>query len=108
MGSDYLSNKTRGFLPNEDPLRSVKNSSQATNLIANISSELPKLLLTNKIRPTIDKLDKDELSFSLDDYDQADLNLLFAQLSFVSHAYVWGDLKPIKPYLPVLLNLGSV
>ncbi len=96
MGSDYLSNKTRGFLPNEDPLRSVKNSSQATNLIANISSELPKLLLTNKIRPTIDKLDKDELSFSLDDYDQADLNLLFAQLSFVSHAYVWGDLKPTK------------
>jgi len=92
----------RGFLPEATPLRVVQNKTTSTDIIGNVAAELPKLLLTNQIRPTIDKLKN--LDLHLDDHSLEEQELLFAQLSFIAHAYVWGDLKPVQN-LPH--NIGS-
>ena len=46
----------RGFLPEATPLRAVQNKTANTYIINNVAMELPKLLLTNQIRPTINKI----------------------------------------------------
>ena len=50
------------FFPKTPPLKSFKTKSKSLNLLSNIASSLPKLLLTNKVQPTIDRLNKDALS----------------------------------------------
>ena len=81
-------------MPETTPLRVVQNKTTSTDVIGNVALELPKLLLTNQIRPTIDKINY--LDIHLDDHSLEEQELLFAQLSFIAHAYVWGDLKPVQ------------
>ena len=50
----YITNG--GFLPEATPLKVVQNKTASTDLIGNVALELPKLLLTNQIRPTIGKI----------------------------------------------------
>ena len=94
----------RGFLPETTPLRVVQNKTTSTDVIGNVALELPKLLLTNQIRPTIDKIKN--LDLHLDDHSLGEQELLFAQLSFIAHAYVWGDLKPVQNLPKTLVHLG--
>ena len=84
----------RGFLPEATPLKAVLNTTASTEIINNVALELPKLLLTNQIRPTINKIKN--LDLHLNDHSLEEQELLFAQLSFIAHAYVWGDLKPVQ------------
>ena len=46
----------RGFLPSKTPIRSINSKSSAVLHINELTKELPKLMLTNKLRTQINKL----------------------------------------------------
>jgi len=106
----------RGFLPKKVPSQSYSIDSNSCSRIEEICSNLPKLLLTGKVQSTIDGLSKNDLSIKqlLVNQMGKDLKLAMAQLSFIAHAYIWGDVKPhgklpealAKPWVEVAKHLG--
>ena len=96
----------QGFLPQKVPSKSYSVQSKSCDRIQEIASNLPKLLLTGKVQSAINKLSPKDLS--IDDLliNQAgqDLKLAMSHLSFIAHAYIWGDNKPNESIPLVLAN----
>jgi len=79
---------TRGFLPDEDPLPRLPPAFDAWEEVA---QRLPKLLLSDRLRDTLEGLSPfpDE-PLATDRERERAMQLL----SFLSHAYVWGGDEP--------------
>ena len=45
----------RGFLPSETPIKVIDSKNSAVSNISELTNELPKLMLTNKLRTQINK-----------------------------------------------------
>ncbi len=74
-----------GFLPAADPLRELPNGFAAWE---DIATELPRLIVSGKVRERVHALPElapDELT------ENAELRRAMLLLSFIGHAYVWGD-----------------
>ena len=86
------------FLPSKDPLNEYKTSSKSLDRLADIADQLPKLLLTSKIQNNINSLKINDLSVDLliKNKNIRELKLAMVQLSFISHAYIWGAKTPSK------------
>jgi indoleamine 2,3-dioxygenase len=86
------------FLPYKDPLKEYKSSSTSLNRLADIADQLPKLLLTNNVQKIINSLNTNDLSVGLliKNKNIRELKLAMVQLSFISHAYIWGAKSPSK------------
>ena len=50
----------KGFLPKEPPLREYQKSSPSLDRLQEIAHNLPKLLLTSQVQPTVESLTKNE------------------------------------------------
>jgi len=106
----------KGFLPKKAPAKSFSIESESCSRIEEICNNLPKLLLTGKVQQTINKLSKKDLSIKQLLVNQLgqDLKLAMSQLSFIAHAYIWGDIKPhgtlpealAKPWVEVSKHQG--
>ena len=86
----------KGFLPKEPPLREYQKSSPSLDRLQEIAHNLPKLLLTSQVQPTVESLTKDDLSIQeiLESNSEREIRLAMVHLSFISHAYVLGGGKP--------------
>ncbi|MDC0529176.1 indoleamine 2,3-dioxygenase [Gammaproteobacteria bacterium] len=86
------------FLPSKDPLNEYITSSKSLDRLADIADQLPKLLLTSKIQNNINSLKINDLSVDLliKNKNIRELKLAMVQLSFISHAYIWGAKTPSK------------
>ena len=64
------------------------------------------MLLTGKVQSTINKLSPKDLSIDdlLINQASQDLKLAMSHLSFIAHAYIWGDNKPNESIPSVLAN----
>ena len=93
------------FFPKTVPLKSFTTKSKSLDLLSNIASSLPKLLLTNKVQPTVDNLNKNALSVKklFTNKNIKELNLAMSHLSFIAHAYIWGGAKP-NSVLPEVIS----
>ena len=93
------------FLGKKEPLKIYKTQSKSLKKISAVASQLPKLLLTNQVQKTIDALDKNDFSvqkiIKLNSKDE--INLAMSQISFIGHAYIWGDSKP-RQVLPEVIS----
>ena len=106
----------KGFLPKNAPAKSYSIDSDSCSRIEEICNNLPKLLLTGKVQATINKLSKKDLSIKhlLVNQIGQDLKLAMSQLSFIAHAYIWGDTKPhgklpealAKPWVEIANHQG--
>ena len=96
----------QGFLPQKVPSRSYSVQSDSCDRIQEIAFNLPKLLLTGKVQSAINKLSPKDLSIDdlLINQASQDLKLAMAHLSFIAHAYIWGDNKPNESIPSVLAN----
>ena len=96
----------QGFLPQKVPSKSYSVESDSCDRIQEIASNLPKLLLTGKVQSTINKLSPKDLSIDdlLINQASQDLKLAMSHLSFIAHAYIWGDNKPNESIPSVLAN----
>jgi indoleamine 2,3-dioxygenase len=88
----------KSFLPSRDPLNEYKTSSKSLDRLADIADQLPKLLLTSKIQKNVNSLKINDLSVDLliKNKNIRELKLAMVQLSFISHAYIWGAKTPSK------------
>ena len=93
------------FFPKTPPLKTYKTKAKSLKNLENISSFLPKLLLTNKVQSTINSMNKN--SFSVDvllkNKNIKEINLAMVHLSFIAHSYIWGGDKPQK-ILPEVIS----
>ena len=93
------------FFPKTPPLKTYKTKAKSLKNLENISSLLPKLLLTNKVQSTINSMNKN--SFSVDvllkNKNMKEINLAMVHLSFIAHSYIWGGDKPQK-ILPEVIS----
>ncbi|MDQ7030167.1 MAG: indoleamine 2,3-dioxygenase [Ardenticatenia bacterium] len=80
----------RGFLPSEDPLRRLPAAYDEWEEVAH---ELPKLLVARQVRARLDALPV--LSTEAIN-TEAELERAMLLLSFFGHAYVWGDIPPVR------------
>ena len=96
----------QGFLPQKVPSKSYSVQSESCDRIQEIASNLPKLLLTGKVQSAINKLSPKDLSIDdlLVNQASQDLKLAMSHLSFIAHAYIWGDNKPNESIPSVLAN----
>ena len=104
------------FLPRKDPLRSYKTSSKSLGLLEDLSSQLPKLLLTGSIQSIINNLKPGDLSTKkiIKNGDIQEIKLAMNHLSFIAHAYIWGSKNPQKilpeviaqPWVEIASKLG--
>ena len=96
----------QGFLPQKVPSKSYSVQSESCDRIQEIASNLPKLLLTGKLQSAINKLSPKDLSIDdlLINQASQDLKLAMSHLSFIAHAYIWGDNKPNESIPSVLAN----
>jgi len=83
-----------GFLGTHEPLKSFTIPSSSLNNLENIATEIPKLLLTGSLQKQINSLNANEFCIDALVDDPANLNLAMNFLSFLSHAYIWGDSEP--------------
>jgi indoleamine 2,3-dioxygenase len=99
---------TQGFLPVQDPLTKLPNNFAQWD---NIANSLSKLLMSNQLRKIIDDMPPfptDKLS------TQHQIERAMLILSFLGHAYVWGDKMTTttipaslaKPWYEVATQLG--
>ena len=105
-----------GFLPDKFPVSEYSASSSSLSRLHQIANSLPKLLLTSRVRRTIDALQKDDLSIDelLATGPEKDLRFAMVQLSFIAHAYIWGGSAAkgklpeavSKPWVQVAAVLG--
>ena len=93
------------FFPKTPPLKSFKTKAKSLNLLSKIASSLPKLLLTNKVQPTLDCLDRNAFSVNklFLNKNSKEINLAMSHLSFIAHAYIWGGAKP-NSVLPEVIS----
>tara|TARA_B100000700_G_scaffold143505_1_gene159495 strand:+ start:313 stop:1455 length:1143 start_codon:yes stop_codon:yes gene_type:complete len=93
------------FLPKKPPINSYNTRSKSLDLLENISSQLPKLLLTNKVQSKINKLKINDLSVDIliKNKKTKEINLAMAHLSFIAHAYIWGGISPQR-ILPEVIS----
>ena len=84
------------FLPKKDPLRTYKTNSRSLKKLENVASNLPKLLLTNKVQKTINSLNVNSFSVNkiIKEESNEEINLAMSHLSFIAHSYIWGGNKP--------------
>ena len=84
------------FLPKKDPLRTYKTNSRSLRKLENVASNLPKLLLTNKVQKTINSLNINSFSVNkiIKEESKEEINLAMSHLSFIAHSYIWGGNKP--------------
>ena len=96
----------QGFLPQKVPSKSYSVQSESCDRIQEIASNLPKLLVTGKVQSAINKLSPKDLSIDdlLINQASQDLKLAMSHLSFIAHAYIWGDNKPNESIPSVLAN----
>ncbi|HVY53372.1 MAG TPA: hypothetical protein VHA13_02515 [Gammaproteobacteria bacterium] len=89
-------NLSRGFLPLSDPL---KHLPQAFSAWTDLSDQLPKFLVSNQFKSKLKSLPLFPISKlkSPEEYERAMLIL-----SFLGHAYVWGDKIPAS-HIPSIL-----
>ena len=84
------------FFSSKPPLKTFKTKSKSLIKLSSVASHLPKLLLTNKVQPTINNLSIN--AFSIDilikNKNIKEINLAMSHLSFIAHAYIWGSNKP--------------
>ena len=87
------------FLPYTDPLKNYITKTKSLNRLANIADQLPKLLLTGGVQKNIKSLKVNDLSVKslVKNNNARELNLAMVQLSFISHAYIWGA-KPLQKF----------
>jgi len=81
----YEINLERGFLPSPDPLDRLPGEFAAWEAAAR---ELPKLLVTGRVRALIERLPVLDAQRLAQDRERRRAMLL---LSFLGHAYVWGE-----------------
>ena len=109
---------TLSFLPTTPPAQTYsKYSSKSLDRLQDIASNLPKLLLTGTVQSTIDSLSAKDLSVNelFIENRIKNIKLAMVHLSFISHAYIWGGLKPqqslpeviTSPWVKVAKILGS-
>ena len=93
------------FFPKTPPLKSFKTKAKSLNLLSKIASSLPKLLLTNKVQPTVDCLDRNAFSVNklFLNKNSKEINLAMSHLSFIAHAYIWGGARP-NSVLPEVIS----
>ncbi|MDJ0735340.1 MAG: indoleamine 2,3-dioxygenase [Nostocaceae cyanobacterium] len=84
----YEIDLVRGFLPKEDPLECLPSEFKAWECIA---SEVSVLLMTDKLRSSLEKLSPPKIS-RLENEGQ--IRRAFLLLSVFGNAYVWGGRKP--------------
>lgn len=91
-----------GFLGQNDPLKTFSTNSSSLGRLENIAREIPKLLLTGSLQNSLKTLGSNDLCIDevLDDSGQ--LNLAMNYLSFIAHAYMWGDQEP-NEFLPAAI-----
>lgn len=91
-----------GFLGQNDPLKTFSTNSSSLGRLENIAREIPKLLLTGSLQNSLKTLSSNDLCIDevLDDSGQ--LNLAMNYLSFIAHAYMWGDQEP-NEFLPAAI-----
>lgn len=85
-----------GFLPTIDPIQSLPKAFDTWELVAH---HLPKLLVSNQLRNTIKKLppfDTAQLK------NAAHIDRAMLLLSYIGHAYVWGE-KTVAESIPAVL-----
>lgn len=78
---------SRGFLPVDNPLASLPVACEAWEAVA---LQLPKILMTDGVRKTIESLppfDTSQLQ------TEAEIERAMLILSYIGHAYVWGEAK---------------
>ena len=94
----------QSFLPSKDPLKKYINSSNSSDRLTDIANQLPKLLLTGTVQKKIKSLKPNDLSIDLiiKKNNIREIKLAMVQLSFISHAYIWGAQTPSK-VLPEVL-----
>ena len=112
-----IHNMTHSFLPNKPPIKTYSDSpSESLLRLEEIAGNLPKLLLTGKVQSLINSLGKNDLSVN-DLFIESrikNIRLAMVHLSFISHAYIWGGIKPestlpevlAKPWVKVSKTLG--
>ncbi len=86
--ASYQVDSIRGFLPKEDPLEHLPTNFKAWECIA---SEVSVLLMTGKLRSTLETLTPPNLDH-LENEQQ--IRRAFLLLSVFGNAYVWGGKKP--------------
>lgn len=94
--SQFEINPIRGFLPSQDPLRQLPAAFDAWE---DVAQNLPKYLIAQKVRATVQKLpvlDVSKLNGRLE------IERAMSALSFIGHAYVWGEGPPPKSIPPSL------
>ena len=96
----------QGFLPQKVPSNTYSIKSESCDRIQEIAFSLPKLLLTGKVQSTITKLSPKDLSIDdlLINQASQDLKLAMSHLSFIAHAYIWGDNAPNESIPKVLAS----
>lgn len=106
----------KGFLPEQQPSKKYSINNNSLNLLTDLASDLPKLLLTGQLQNKINRLKDNELEISelLINKKPSDINLAMRHLSFIAHGYIWGDEEPhevlpkviSKPWVQVANELG--
>jgi len=86
----------KGFLPKKPPLKEYSINSSSLSRLQEIASNLPKLLLTGRLKSMVESLSKDDLSTHelLRSKNERELRLAMVHLSFIAHAYILGGIKP--------------
>lgn len=108
---------THTFLPKTPPIKNYSDSpSESLLRLEEIAGNLPKLLLTGKVQSLINSLNEDDLSVNelFIESRIKNIRLAMVHLSFISHAYIWGGIKPesslpevlAKPWVKVSKTLG--
>jgi indoleamine 2,3-dioxygenase len=96
--SGYEIDGDRGFLPDPDPLDRLPND---FSLWEEMGRELPKLLMSGKVRSFIKDLPLLDAKRLRDDRERKRAMVI---LSFLGHAYVWGE-KETASSIPACLAL---
>jgi indoleamine 2,3-dioxygenase len=99
----------QSFLPSKDPLKKYINSSNSSDRLTDIANQLPKLLLTGTVQKKIKSLKPNDLSIDLiiKKNNIREIKLAMVQLSFISHAYIWGAQTPSEVLPEVLAKPWS-
>src|SRR5215475_2000528 len=96
--SYYEVDADRGFLPASDPLDRLTNDFSPWE---EIGRELPKLLMSGRVRSFIQPMPLVDATGLQDDRERRRAMVI---LSFLGHAYVWGE-KEMVSSIPVCLAL---
>ena len=92
--ASYQVDPVRGFLPTQDPLEKLPS---AYEIWDQIGSEISALLMTNKLRPTLERL----APLSLNGLKgQRELERAMLLLSVFANAYVWADVTKPATQIP--------